>query len=115
MQCLLDCLFGKNSLIRKCEISRNLIKDPRASFMCMSLKRKRNHIKDACALQPKFKKLGVSMSKDHLNEKKKMNEGLSDHSKEVLEISSTGYGLESVQENPDSTRMKNNPSSCGGL
>ncbi|MBB2481825.1 hypothetical protein [Heyndrickxia shackletonii] len=55
------------------------------------------------------------MSKDHLNEKEKMNEGLSDHSKEVLEISSTGYGLESVQEETDSKRMKNNPSSCGGL
>lgn len=59
------------------------------------------------------------MSKDHLNEKEKGNEGLSDHSKEVLEFSSTGYGLESVQENldekQDSSQMKTNPSSCGGL
>lgn len=59
------------------------------------------------------------MSKDHWNEKEKMNEGLSDHTKEVLEISSTGYGLESAQEdfdeNRDSASRKNNPSSCGGL
>jgi len=59
------------------------------------------------------------MNKEHLNEKEKMNEGLSDHSKEVLEISSTGYGLESVEEDldekHDSTQMKNHPSSCGGL
>jgi hypothetical protein len=59
------------------------------------------------------------MDKDHLDQKDDLNLSLNINAKEVLEISSTGYGLESVlkvpEEEQNSTQSKNNPPSCGGL
>ncbi len=53
------------------------------------------------------------MKKDHLTG------SLHQNTEEVLEISSTGYGLESVVKKPDKEnpafQRKDNPSNCGGL
>lgn len=49
---------------------------------------------------------------------KRLNQSLSDKAdQEVLEISSTGYGLESVSKETENTshESKSKNSSCGGL
>lgn len=55
------------------------------------------------------------MSKERVNQQDHLHESLSDNSKEVLEISPTGYGLESeeeeITEQQNSSEMKNNPPS----
>ncbi|MCQ6276224.1 hypothetical protein JMM81_14950 [Bacillus sp. V3B] len=51
-------------------------------------------------------------------EQNRLNQSLSHKTdQEVLEISSTGYGLESVSKETEdnSQKNKNNRSSCGGL
>jgi hypothetical protein len=70
-------------------------------------------------MQNKFIAGGSFMDKDHLDQKDDLNLSLNRNAKEVLEISSTGYGLESVlkvtEEEQNSPQSKNNPPSFGGL
>lgn len=52
--------------------------------------------------------LGEKNDDSHLNVNRQVNE-------EVLEISSTGYGLESVSKEQTLQETKNRNPSCGGL